>query len=91
MSYRHLELCCGCGEPPDRIDEVGFTDEHELVIHWWCLRCNKVVYVSKHLSDCWRDCPRPDIGKEETESACQSADALFLMSIGVRFLDDDNP
>lgn len=90
MSYRYLELCCGCGEPPDRIDEVGFTDEHELVIHWWCLRCRKVVYVSKSLSDCWRDCPRPDVGKEEVEFACQSDDARFLQSIGVRF-PDDNP
>jgi hypothetical protein len=46
-----------------------------------------VVYVSKHLNDCWRDCPRPYFGKEEAESA----DARFLQSIGVRFLDDDNP
>jgi hypothetical protein len=91
MSYRHLDLCCGCGEPPDRIDEVGFTDEHELVIHWWCLRCRKVVYVSKPLSECWRDCPKPDVGKEAAESAYRSADARFLQSIGARFPDDDNP
>ena len=90
MSYRHLDLCCGCGEPPDRIDEVGFTDEHELVIHWWCLRCCRVVYLSKRLIDCWRDCPRPEAGKEGAESAYQSADDRFLQSIGVRFLDDDN-
>ena len=89
MSYRHLEMCCGCGEPPDRIDEVGFTDEHELVIHWWCLRCRKLVYISKPLSDCWRDCPKPDVRTEEAESVYQSADALFLQSIGVRFPDDD--
>ena len=86
MSYRHLDLCCGCGEPPDRIDEVGLTEEHELVIHWWCLRCRKVVYVTKSLSDCWRDCPRSDVGKDEVESA----DAQFLQSIGVRFLDDNS-
>jgi len=86
MSYRHLELCCACGEPPDHLDEVGFTDEHELVIHWWCLRCRKVVYISKHLSECWRDCPRPDFGKEDVESA----DARFLQSVGIRSLDDDN-
>ncbi len=91
MSYRHLELCCGCGEPPDRIDEVGFTDEHELVIHWWCLRCRKVVYASKLLSDCWRDCPKPDMGKEEPPSADQSDDERFLQSIGARFPDDDTP
>jgi hypothetical protein len=63
---------------------VGLTDEHELVVHWWCLRCRKVVYVTKSLSDCWRDCPR-SLGKEEAESA----DARFLQSIGVRFLDDN--
>ncbi|MGA2724161.1 MAG: hypothetical protein ABSG79_17345 [Bryobacteraceae bacterium] len=91
MTYRHMEMCCGCGEPPDRIDEVGFTDEHELVIHWWCLRCRRVVYVSKPLSDCWRDCPKPDVREEEAESVYQSADALFLQSIGVRFPDDDKP
>jgi hypothetical protein len=49
------------------------------------LRCRKVVYVSKSLSDCWRDCPGSDLGKEEAESA----DARFLQSIGVRFLDDN--
>jgi hypothetical protein len=43
-----------------------------------------VVYVSKSLTDCWRDCPEPDLGKGATESA----DARFLQSIGVRFLDD---
>jgi hypothetical protein len=90
MSYRYLELCCGCGEPPDRIDEVGFTDEHELVIHWWCLRCRRVVYVSKPLSDCWRDCPKPDAGREEAECVYQAADERFLQSVGVRF-PDDNP
>jgi len=56
------------------------------VIHWWCLRCRKVVYVSKQLSECWRDCPRPVFEKEETDSA----DARFLQSIGARFPDDDN-
>jgi hypothetical protein len=89
MSYHHLDLCCGCGEPPDRIDEVGFTDEHELVIHWWCLRCRKVVYVSKHLTDCWRDCPGPEITKQDTQSAYRFSDELFLQSIGVRFPNDD--
>jgi hypothetical protein len=44
-----------------------------------------VVYYSKPLGDCWRDCPAPDVKKEDAESA----DARFLQSIGVRFLDDD--
>ena len=75
MSYRHFELRCGCGASPARIDEVGVTDERELVIHWWCADCHKAVYASKSLSDCWRECPRPEEG---------DFDDRFLESIGVR-------
>jgi hypothetical protein len=76
MSYRHFSLRCGCGAEPSRIDEVGVTDERELVIHWWCEECRKTVYASKSLSDCWRECPRPE------ESA--DFDERFLESIRVR-------
>src|ERR1035441_1955878 len=51
MNHRHLSLRCQCGEIPDRIAEVGFTDEHSMVIHWWCTNCKKVVYVTKSLRD----------------------------------------
>jgi len=78
MSYRHFSLRCGCGAAPARIDEVGVTDERELVIHWWCQQCQKAVYASKALSDCWRECPRAeDAGFDEQ----------FLESIGVKLND----
>ena len=75
MSYRHFSLACGCGAAPARIEEVGVTDERELVIHWWCEDCQKVVYASKTLADCWRDCPPPE--------EAGNFDEHFLESIGV--------
>jgi len=80
MSYRHFSLACGCGAAPARIEEVGVTDERELVIHWWCEDCQKVVYASKSLADCWRECPRQE---EETGNF----DEQFLESIGVRLTE----
>jgi len=64
MGYRHLSLCCKCGQAPTRIDEVGLTDDHELVIHWWCEECKRVVYASKSLAECWQDCPKPEPAAE---------------------------
>lgn len=91
MNYRHLALRCHCGEIPDRIAEVGFTDDHNLVIHWWCAKCQKVVYVTKPLTDCWRECPSPDYSLDNVLPAAAAAadsyhdqDAEFLRSIGVR-------
>ncbi|MGO9229567.1 MAG: hypothetical protein ACLQKA_10220 [Bryobacteraceae bacterium] len=61
------------------------TDERELVIHWWCEECQKVVYASKSLADCWRECPQPQSQSEEQARA--GFDERFLESIGVRLLD----
>jgi hypothetical protein len=94
MGYRHLSLCCKCGQAPSRIDEVGLTDDHELVIHWWCEECKRVVYASKSLADCWQDCPRPDLQPAEPHLAkstpkLQQApvqsryDDRFLKSLGI--------
>jgi hypothetical protein len=76
MSYRHFSLCCRCGLPPTKIDEIGVTDDHELVIHWWCEDCRKLVWASKPLSECWRECPATDTQPD--------FDAEFLQSVGVR-------
>ena len=88
MNYRHLSLHCHCGEIPDRIAEVGFTDDHTLVIHWWCSTCQKVVFISKPLTDCWRECPSPSHCIErvvpESFTGYQQEDADFLRSIGVQ-------
>ncbi len=89
MNYRHLSLHCHCGEIPDRIAEVGFTDDHNLVIHWWCTQCQKVVFVAKSLTECWRHCPSVnhslDIVLPKLDlDAMADEDADFLRSIGVR-------
>lgn len=91
MGYRHISLCCKCGNTPTRIDEVGLTDDHELVIHWWCDECKRVVYASKSLADCWQHRPEPapaelpsphaDALDEKLESCF---DSQFLHSLGIR-------
>jgi hypothetical protein len=63
MSYRHFSLACRCGHAPSRIEEVGVTDNHELVIHWWCDNCQKLVYATKTLADCWKAVPEAPAGE----------------------------
>jgi hypothetical protein len=94
MSYRHLPLICNCGEVPDRILEVGFTAEHELVVHYWCSKCNRSVDFSKPLTDCWRDCPEPEglprlPAAQSVEAA--AADARFLQRLGIGCLEEPGP
>ena len=60
MSYRPLPLSCYCGEVPDRILEVGFTSDRNMVIHFWCSSCSRVLFVSKSLEECAQYCPAPD-------------------------------
>jgi hypothetical protein len=87
MSYRHLALSCACGESPARIDEVGFTDEHDLVIHWWCSHCQRVVYTTKPLADCWQECPQPkaETPKSKPKPATYKTDDLvFLRALGIK-------
>jgi hypothetical protein len=91
MSYRHLSLTCECGEVPDRILEVGFTAQHELVVHYWCSECRRAVGFSKPLTDCWRDCPEPEVVPElpAPQALETAADAKFLQSIGIRCLEEN--
>jgi hypothetical protein len=94
MGYRHLSLCCKCGQAPTRIDEVGLTDDHELVIHWWCEECKRVVYASKSLAECWQDCPKSEAPvvqperSEEQVAARSRYDDRFLKSLGIRLMDE---
>ena len=88
MNYRHLALRCGCGELPQNLAEVGFSDDHQLVVHWWCERCHRLVYATKPLADCWRDCPSPEESLERRLEELDrlgyaSGDACFLRSVGV--------
>lgn len=97
MRYETLQLSCECGQHTTRIREVGFTADHQLVLHWRCLACKKYVYVVKSLSDCWRDCPQqPEtetepVGAVSDESVIREHDARFLRSLGVALPDTVEP
>ena len=94
MRYETLQLNCECGQHTTRIREVGFTADHQLVLHWRCLACKKYVYVVKSLSDCWRDCPQEsEEGKApaSNDSAIHEHDLRFLRSLGVTLPDAVEP
>jgi hypothetical protein len=89
MEYRHLALSCQCGEVPFHIEELGFTEDHQLVIHWWCAKCQRSVYVSKPLAECWRECPQPAPRKQKQAPAAPKAhygtqDIEFLGAMGIK-------
>jgi hypothetical protein len=79
MTYCALPLECYCGEVPEQILEVGFTSDRNLVIHYWCAACNRVIFASRTLDECRDLCPAPDC-----EPAVVAAeDARFLESLGI--------
>lgn len=96
MRYETLQLHCECGQHTTRIREVGFTADHQLVLHWRCVACKKYVYVVKSLSDCWRDCPQEE-QQEEAKSVelpkevLREHDIRFLRSLGVSLPDAVEP
>jgi hypothetical protein len=92
MGYRHLSLLCSCGRAPARIDEVGLSADRELVIHWWCDHCRRVVYASKPLRECWRDCPDAGSGGPPQYPVLRASgggyDDEFLKTLGIRALEE---
>jgi len=80
MGYRHLSMNCRCGLPPSRIDEVGITDDREIVIHWWCEECQRVVYASKSVDSCWPAGNSTVIPETDLQNAY---DAQFLQKLGI--------
>ena len=92
MGYRHLSVLCSCGSAPSHVDEVGLTDDHQLVIHWWCEECRRVVYATKPLTECWEDCPRADSSGPPPRPVAPKADSGFdgdfLKSLGIRALEE---
>ncbi|MEO8593782.1 MAG: hypothetical protein ABI759_10710 [Candidatus Solibacter sp.] len=75
-----MQLACQCGQAPDRILEVGFTSEGNLVVHYWCAACSRVLFTSLPLEDCAHFCPPPDA---EADKRASEADAVFLQSLGI--------
>ena len=80
MGYRAMHLACYCGQAPDRILEVGFTSEGNLVVHYWCSSCSRVLFTSLTQEECMSFVPPPDA---ETEKRNSEADAEFLQSLGI--------
>jgi hypothetical protein len=89
MHYRLLPVFCECGQPPSRITGVGLTANHELLIRWWCDGCNRTVYATKRLAECWKDCPKPNGAETILGDDCEfdggEGDAKFLAGLGVKF------
>ena len=91
MRYQTLLLRCECGRPANRVQDVGFTADHQLVLHWRCGACHKHVYILKSLSDCWQDCPsEQDLQYDEPaeRKPVREPDEKFLHRLGVKFPDD---
>ena len=84
MGYRAMQLFCHCGQAPDRILEVGFTSDRNIVVHYWCAACKRVLFHSQSLEECERACPPPDA---EAGIQASAEDARFLHSLGIAVLE----
>ena len=77
---------------PARIKQVGLSADHQLVIHWWCLRCRKAIYVVKDLRQCWEESGGAEdlagCGEISAEAFAPGGDARLLENMGIRFLAD---
>jgi hypothetical protein len=80
MGYHALMLTCCCGAVPDRILEVGFTTDRQVVVHFWCSECNRVLYVCKPVDECFGVMSGPG---EDLAGQMAAADARFLESLGI--------
>lgn len=88
MRYQTLALHCECGMPTTRIRDVGFTADHQLILHWLCARCKRHVYALKSLSECWRDCPTHEDVRRIPDAATPvspETDANFLRAVGIEW------
>jgi len=90
-----MPLICECGFIPIRLRSVGFTAEYELVVHWRCPACGKLVYAIKALADCCRECPETEndlelalLNASGVPDVSGVSDAAFLHSMGIRLPED---
>jgi len=79
MGYRAMPLQCCCGEEPEQVLEIGFTSDGNLIIHYWCSACQRVMFTSLSPAECHDYCPRQD-GYSEMAS---EDDLLFLQALGI--------
>ena len=92
MQYRALSFSCECGQAPLRITQVDLTEDHQLLIRWWCAGCKKMVFATKPLAECCKDYPTTASNGimiiEGGELDPGSEDARFLQSLGVKLPED---
>jgi hypothetical protein len=79
MDYRAMQLDCYCGQAPERILEVGFTSDRNLVVHFWCSSCSRVLFISRPIDECTTACTASS-AKANIHSA---DDVRFLQSLGI--------
>lgn len=84
MQFKSLILTCKCGAPAARLDEVGFSADHHLVVTWRCPLCKRHAYSAMPLSDCWKLGP---FGRETAGPGREPTveDEKFLRSLGVSY------
>ncbi|HLK51062.1 MAG TPA: hypothetical protein VKT49_23130 [Bryobacteraceae bacterium] len=88
MMYLTLSLECECGRSAASVQEVGFTNDHQLILRWRCTRCKKHAFVLKPLEECWKECPvesgdAVDDSVQHSHEEIRQTDAEFLQAIGV--------
>ena len=88
MRFRQFPLVCECGHAPAFLQSAGLTPAHELVIHWKCTACRRLVYVVKSLSDCWRESAELADAAPGAVRGFVPEDLMFLHSIGVKLPDN---
>lgn len=90
MTYLTLALECECGRSASSVQEVGFTNDHQLILRWRCPNCKKHAYVLKPLEECWKECPS-ELNLEDmlraTPESIEESDAKFLQAVGVKLSD----
>ena len=84
MGYRAMQLACYCGQAPERILEIGFTSDRNMVVHFWCSTCSRVLFISRSLDACEQACPPADV---EADTRSKAEDARFLQSLGIAVAD----
>src|SRR4051812_21750315 len=95
MNFEPLIVYCDCGRAGSAFTEVGLTDDHRLVLQWWCEDCEKAVYMFKTLADCWRECPLKEnaavVSDPPRRSRIESQDLHFLRRMGIRLPRANEP
>lgn len=92
MKYRKLSVICECGRTASQMKWVGCSEDHQLLLGWYCPRCGRAVTAARPLADCWRDCPMENSLKTEVPVSVPAVSTLedkkFLHSLGVKFPDE---